>query len=151
MAFKAFVFMIRWQIDILQSQVYLMRVNLFSVANVLHEVGKYDPGGVVNRYRSIVRPFLHAKSIRSPWLSLSPEVFLARWRTNPFICMACYTSHHLPQDWDCVLPNSWLMSGREVVPTREPAHASYDIEKDTLRVHAIKYVCCKSPVLLLLF
>lgn len=62
-------------------------------------------------------------------LRLSPEVFPARWRTNPFICMACYTGHHLPQDWDCVLPNSWLMSGCEVVPTRQSARASCDVWK----------------------
>lgn len=66
---------------------------------------------------------LHSETIWSQWLSISPEVFLARWRTNPFICMACYTSLHLPQDWDCVLPNSWLMSYCEAVPAREAAHS----------------------------
>lgn len=40
----------------------------------------------------------HGKTIWSPRFRIYPEVFLARWRTNPFICMACYTSLHLPQD-----------------------------------------------------
>lgn len=64
----------------------------------------------------------HLKNIWSPWLYLSPKVFMARWRTNPFICMPCYTSLHLPQDWDCVRTNSWLMSCRAAVPRRDLAN-----------------------------
>lgn len=74
----------------------------------------------------------HAKAIWSPWLYLSPEVFLARWRTKPFICVARYTSLHLPQDWDCVRINSWFTSCREAVPTRKLANTSYDIKNDEL-------------------
>lgn len=64
----------------------------------------------------------HAESIWSPWLYLSPKVFPSRWWTNPFICMARYTSLHLPQDWDCVRTNSWLMSCLEAAPTRKLAN-----------------------------
>lgn len=60
---------------------------------------------------------LHAKTFCCPW-----SMFLARWRTNPFICMARYTSLHLLQDWDCVWINSWLMSCHEAVPTGELAN-----------------------------
>lgn len=64
----------------------------------------------------------HAGTIWSPWLYLSPKVFPSRWWTNPFICMARYTSLHLPQDWDCVRTNSWLMSCLEAAPTRKLAN-----------------------------
>lgn len=64
----------------------------------------------------------HAETIWSPWLYPFPKVFPSRWWTNPFICMARYTSLHLPQDWDCVRTNSWLMSCLEAVPTRKLAN-----------------------------
>lgn len=51
--------------------------------------------------------------------SLYPQRWRARWRTNPFIWMACYASLHLPQDWDSVLTNSWLMSSCEGEPKKE--------------------------------
>lgn len=46
-----------------------------------------------------------------------PRGLPGQMENKPLYLHGCNTGHLRPQDRDCVLANSWLMSGREAVPT----------------------------------